>query len=437
MIRIGFCIERKNAYRTLGPLILAASVDPELEVFQILGPVVQSEKSYLNPTPENIPPLLRVGQVLPSVDRTDFLKHLKSMQVVVNLVGREGYLTEVSEGPLWCVVEDADHSTHPSHRFDDADLAFWSSEAQLQRALAYDENDFFVKRIHALGVDRAAGLRRNARCLGWIRADGLAQTTREGTRKEWGLPLDKPVVLYIPDAFRLLRDVKMGPQGVTISMFRSWYQQIWCRGSIWSRIKHCKKHQTWKWPFDLLSRDVSEDAMLQSLRDFCNRAGAKLVFAKRRQKTVVDGCECTPMERQVCDYFIQEDVDFPQSTLKACQMADLVVCGYVSGTFMDAAAAEVAYLTIRMPEDAYTAEAWKYIREHRPREIYDTYGATWSVDARKATQFFKNKNLSDIVWSPREGKSFREKYVGVSRGEASQAVLQKIKKTIAERRVSS
>jgi len=131
-MRISFPIRNLSAFRTVGPVIDAALANPRWEVELLLERSARhGNKAYEKPSLEAVPSRLRQRcrvQLLESVER--LVGHLTGADVVVSHVGRAALLPSVDTSQLagrtlWAAVFDAEHSTTPLHRFDDADAVFW------------------------------------------------------------------------------------------------------------------------------------------------------------------------------------------------------------------------------------------------------------------------------------------------------------------------
>jgi hypothetical protein len=401
MPRLAFAVGRRTSYRTLGAVIEAALADPFWEVELVLGPLIPAGgwKAYQNPTPENVPARLR-GRCAVAVAPTpaDIRARLRSADAVVADVGRSfltGDESESVEAPLWCAVFDADHATNPTNRFRHAAVTCWPT-------------GYYVEWAKVVDPAAAEALARSACDVGYVRADGLRLSSRSETRREWKLPLDRPIVLYVPDGYRL-REM---PTHTT-----SWYRRVWCGDRPLARVARTLG----------LRRGESEDeaAMLRALRAFCDANGAALVLMPRREKNRKGRLAFTRDEIDVADFVIPDDVDYPQTLPRAAQMADLVVCSYRSGALLDVLAAGVPYITVAVPPEAYTETVQRY-HERFDRNAGHHPGAVWVIPANELIRDFGARPLSDFSIDPDVLAAVRERYVGPVDGECARRVLDAI-----------
>jgi len=407
---------RVNFFRTLGPVIDAAIEDADWEVELLLGPVVPStgQKAYLNPTLTNIPDRLKGRCRTQMVDTlAELASRLNEAEVVVSNLGRSAALGDAAlrvQLPVWSAVFDGEHSTFPAaHRFDDADLAFWPS---------YYYVDLAVRR----GVGMRSHLKSRARVIGWVRADNLWLTSRDATRMEWGISVDRPVVLYIPDAWRLIKY----PSQIT-----DWYHHVWCVDSRLERlVRALIVRRSLRAVHQALEGDLGYARMIQQLRAFCDHNDAQLVLAQRRQKHWAGRRRFTSDELAAADHIISDHQDYPQTLLRAAQMADLVLCPCYSDSVMDAVAAGVPYITVELPALAHTPRYQEYIRDF-DAEKGNYPGVTWTIPARDFIASFAQRDLADFRVDPDRRAAFVAKHLGVVDGSCSRRLLQEVKNHLA------
>ena len=414
--RIAFPIGRVNFFRTLGPVIDAALEDADWEVQLLLGPSVPSTspRAYLNPTLANIPDRLKKRCQAQLVNTFDELAaRLNTAEVVVSMIGRSAVLKDAAlrvQSPLWCAVFDGDHNTFPgAHRFDDADLAFWPSYYYL---------DLAVRR----GVGTRSHLEPRARMIGYVRADNLRLTSKDATRLEWGIGVDRPVVLHVPDGGALRRSPVM---------FTDWYRHIWCVDRLKRLVQALVFRRSLQAVRLALEDDLGHARMIQQLRRFCDRNGAQLVMAQRRQQNWVGSQRFTDHELAAADHIILDNQDYPQTLPRAMQMADLVICGYRSESVMDAVAAGVPYVTVGWPSVAHTPIQEEYAK-HFDRERGHWPGVTWVIPARDFIASFAQCDLADFQVDSDARQAFVAKHLGVVDGSCSKRLLQEVKNHLAD-----
>lgn len=414
--RLVFPIERTGHYRTLGPVIAAALAEGDWDVELLLGPPIppSSDKAYQTTSKANVPERLRDrarGTTVASLG--EMARRLNGADAVVALGGRSAVLgpwASICAAPLWCAVFDADHSALPDHAFEDADLAFWPSE-------------YYVRWALALRGGRGEALEQRSHAVGYLRTDPLAESSRLVTRHEWGLPPDRPVVLYVPDGYLLTGN----PRFIT-----AWYRHIWCvNGHVGRVVRAVALRRTWAAVREAVSEPGSYAKTTHALRAFCDRNGAVLAVMPRKRKNWTRERGFTRNEIAAADHVITEDRDYPQTLPRAAQMADLVVCGYRSGTLLDALAAGVPYVTVGVPPEGESAENRSYAERfdheqgHRP-------GATWLLPARRFIEEFPDRRLTDFAIDPAALEDARARYVGPVDGKASFRLLQVLRSRLRQ-----
>jgi hypothetical protein len=423
-MRISFPIRNLSAFRTVGPIVDAALTNPRWEVELLLERSARhSNKAYEKPSVETVPSRLRQRcrvRLLESVER--LVSHLKGADVVVSHVGRAALLPSVDTSqlaarPLWAAVFDAEHSTTPLHRFDDADAVFWPTP-------------YFMELAIQRGVAPRSHLESRSHFCGYLRSDALALTSRDQTRVAWDLPLDRPVVLYMPDAFWFADATRVSP----------WYRLIWrrrregIRRILWHLMAAVSPAQE-AGGFGLLS----QRRMLQALRAFCDRNHAALILARRRQKDCDGARAYAADELAVADGLVQENVVYPQTLPQAIQMADLVVCPYPSGAVLEAAAARTPYLTVGLPMSAY-AQA-RDLPSRNQREDFERFareqgrqpGVTWWMPAEAFIREFPLRCLADFAIDPVAYEGFAHRYLGSVDGDCGGRIIRALEEMVRQR----
>jgi hypothetical protein len=407
MPRLAVAVGRVPAYRTLGAVIQAALDDPFWDVELILGPSIPAGewKSYQNPTLDNIPAPLR-GRCHATVVATpaELSAQVSQADAVVSDVGRSfltGDETESVDTPLWCAVFDADHSTQPSNRFRHAAITSWPTRYYVDWAMEEDP-------------DAAEDIAAGAHEAGYVRSDALAASSRRETRREWNLPQDRPVVLYIPDGYRL-RDQ---PSHTT-----AWYRRVWCAERPFDRVARAAGVRRRR--VEVTKERGGHAAVVGAVREFCDTNGALLALMPRREKNYVGRHAFTRDELGAADVVIADTENYPQTLPRAAQMADLVVTPYRGGSLLDAVAAGVPCVTVALPPQAYTEAVHRYAARF-DREQGHHPGATWLIAADELVRSFGGRSLTEFAINPEVLARMRARYVGPVDGRCARRVLDAI-----------
>lgn len=417
MNRLAFAIGRTPSYRTLGPIIESALGDGGWDVELILGPPFPPGhwKAYQNPTRENVPARL-IGRCETVVveSTSELTARLNKADAVIADVGRAfltGDDTASAGSLLWCAVFDADHSADPLHCFGDAAISCWPTSYYVDLAV---EN-----RV----ADREE-LARRARIVGYARADALKLTSPERTRREWGLDFQRPVVLYIPDGYRFWQ---------AESHVTPWYRHVWCVDRRLARLLRAVVfRRSVRAIGEALTERGGHDAVLRTLRRFCDRQNAQLVFAPRREKHRQKRRSFTRAEMESADYIIAEEVLYPQTLLRAVQMADMAVCPYRSGSVLDGLSAGVPYVTVGLPLRAYSGKVQRFVRRF-DQSVGHQPGATWAISSDEFLTSFAERSIEEFKIEPRVLERARARYVGAVDGKCSERILSIVRSQLQAR----
>ncbi len=415
-LHLAFPILRNNFFRILGPVIEAAIGDPSWEVHLVLGPPMPGSqgKASQNATVDGIPDRFKGRCHIQLVSTwAELAAELNRADAVVSNLGRAAFpngALKAVNSPLWAAVFDAYHSVLPGHRFDDTDLAFWPSSYYLDQAV----KEGLGPRLH---------LEPRSRTVGWVRADSQRSWSKDATRREWGIDQNRPVVLFIPDGYRL------NPMGDSVT---DWYRQIWCVDSPVARFGWALLQRRSPGLIrQALRRNWSYSTLIRQLRMFCDKNNAQLVLAQRRRKDWASERGFLKEELAAADHVVPEAEDFPPTMLRAVQMADLVLCPYHSGCVMDTTAAGVPYVTVGLPPSAYTTVIQPFI-EQQGATLGHCPGVTWLVPVERFLASFAQQSLADYRLDAEVHRAYTAKYLGPVDGACSQRLLQEIKRSLAK-----
>lgn len=426
MISVVFPVVRTPSYRTLGPIIEAAARDPRFEVSILLSPpMVTGIKAYQNPTRDTVPERLSgLVQVEEAASNSGMVERISEFDAVVSHIGRRIFLDALLlrddksnlhrmavaniAKPLWCAVFETHHSILIDHAFWDADQTFWPSRYFLDWAI--QEHAGF-----------SGKLEKGAEIVGYVRAENANISSPGEIRREWGLDEHQPTVLFIPDGYRLKDRFAV----------TSWYTHLWCVANPGKRLLNSviRLRQVTAIK-DALTHQLNHDAVLRAVRTFCDHNNAHFLLARRRRKDCLTDEIFTPEELAVADTIIAEDQDYPQTLLRAMQVADLVISGTRSESVLDAAAVGVPYLTVGVPSRAFLKRTRDYNREF-DRGRGHTPGVNWVVPAKDFVDEFSGRKLSEYALVPDALSTYRSTHIGPTDGKISERILAAIKKNLA------
>ncbi len=435
MTKLVFPIRGVGSYRTLGPVIEAALEDLGYDVELLLGPLAPSwrSKSYLNPTPENIPRRLvaRGCRATKVHSQRQLIAGMLEADAIVVDLGRAAFVRDVSGGQadpgfhreatwllrrqMWCAVFDADHSVLPTNHFEDAEMIFWPSP-------------YYLKLAVREGAGTSEKLESRSHYVGYVRADNLKRASPHVTCEEWGIDRGRPVALYIPDAYRLRQER---------AYISNWYVDVWCVDQRVRRVARALRSR--RGPRDVwraLTDRRSHAQMVAQVRAFCDRSGAQLVMVRRRQKEWLGEREFTDEELRAADCIVREQEQYPQTMLRALQLADLAISSYRSGAILDAIAAGVPYITVGLPYYADLPANALYSRRFDEEQGHWP-GATWLVGAGEFIRSFAHRTLSDFTIDHGVLQAIRAKYTGPVDGRCSERILGAIRDQLAGRPASA
>ena len=436
MIKIGFFISRTAQYRSLGALILEAGKNHDFQVTHILGSPEIGRKSHLSPNQESVPKIfIEKGDSILVAPRDESMEEtLKDFDVVVSTLGRsvatKGLFDQSMESPFWVAVEDARHSSFPTHRLDDADLICWASEQTFLRAKELLKSSYWTQKFGNEEIEqRFARLEQRSHFTGWLRGDNLKALDKKALKREWGIPEDQPVVLYNPDAFRTMNRFDREKDGQAYDMHTELYRLAWCESGCMKRLQNFFKTKLNK--FEFLKWFAGEEKMLRAIRDFCDRNNAFLLMQRRRLKDFREE-EYIAFEKKIQDGIVPEREDFPQSYLMACGISEVLISPYAGASYADAATAGIPYLFVKLPDKCFAPETLEEYEDHYPEDLFDSPGVSWTIDADTFVKTFGNQTILDYKISKEQHQTYVKKYLGFNDGKCGERILQLIQVKLAK-----
>jgi len=425
-IRINFVVPSQPVYRTLGPMIEAAARDRTIVPRIILGPDFdQSQmKAYQSTSLDKIPERLRpCGDFRKPETLAAFVAELEDADVNIALTGSKYQLDFAAqlfaqapppdallriERAKWVIVADSFYINDVQH----SDRIFWTG-AHLG-SFSSDELP-----------DDIAGQKEKIIPVGYVRADVLASLDRGELRRSFGIPENRPCVLFVPDPSMTRNDP---------SLNTPWYFHRWCTNSRMARFKWTMAQA--KRPLramKALFERSGHQQVLAALRRFCDANGAFLLVVPRRQKDAPKGPLVLADERAIADHVVPAGETYPQAMFQALLAADLVVCSYRSGTLLDAAAVGRPIITTTIPNKAFTSEVLK-VCDYYDKAYGGYEGFHWIRESETFIRDFPTAALSDFPLNDMVLERFRRQHVGELDGKASVRVLAHLKDLFGRRR---
>ncbi|MBO34451.1 MAG: hypothetical protein QGF71_01110 [Rhodospirillales bacterium] len=414
--KICFPVRRINALRTLAPIIKEVIDDPgfEAEIILVSGHDERGSKAYLSPMPERLPESLRLGSKITVEDDFARLGRLMDQSdAIISVEGRPRMFREQEEHvpfkSLWCSVFDSRHSCLPKCGNDKSDLIFWPSPYYLDYAVTGK-------------LQTREFLRPLSRFVGFSRFDPIVSVPREDIFCRFNLDPNKRVLTYIPDIFCLM------PLPIYVT---DWFRYLWL---VDSKVLRMVNSLIRLRSLDAVrqSMRLGYHEMMLAMREFCDRNDAQLVIAPRRRKNALTKRLYRKDEERIADTIITEENEFPQTMALLSKVSDMMVCNYRSGCLIDATTTKTPFITVSMPEVAFTKSNNEFCN------YYDEYhghfpGRSWVVEAEAFIDSFGQQGFADYALDEELFNRQRRKNIGPMDGLASRRIIRSIKRKLTTR----
>jgi hypothetical protein len=395
-MRIAFIVHRKNYYRLLGPAVEEGLRRGwRVECWHDWSQPRRGGKS--SEFPDAVPPL-RHGT--PEIHRFQGLDELAvqlrkdSPDVIVALdPPRPDVKSATTARWLW-LQYSADILFYPTAQpFLDADvLAIYSS--------------YWAERLDERHREtgQGAAVRARTRPTGMPELDIVRRIDPEEVRHRFGLPADRPIVLYLPFPLR------SNPPTF-------WLRGVFTPSTRLGQAARALLARRMEYGEDV-RRGWNDRRLVEAVRGFCDRAGAALVM-KSRLKDPIPRYALKRAERALYD-----PSHYPPTILELLSVASLCIHAYSTSVF-EAAASGVPSLCLA-PADAdmgLPTFVHEFVHNLKPEGIYNWPGAAYGVPLREAFDGFARWRLEDFPLEAGARRGYVERFLGFDDGRSSARLL--------------
>lgn len=287
------------------------------------------------------------------------------------------------------------------------DKSEWVTKLDSKRKLFGPWLCDYQKKVWRLPWDKemVAHARQRTVAVGTPSLDVLRSLNRNEIRRRWNIPLDKPVIGYLPCPYGLA----FGAYWEKLFMTTSWWKHAWVA------LSHGQ-------PQDMVSQ-VNDQTVVKGLRVFCDNNDAWLI-AKQKHST-----EAAPYVRKAANLVVSDDCFYPHTAVEVYAISDLVIGHYSSGS-VEAVAAGTFYLDIGIPHfpSDFINETFALYRG-----MFNTPGVTRTLPASAFVNGLSGFELSDFMIDANRASGYLEKYVGSVDGQSSQRLLQAVEQAVVSR----
>jgi hypothetical protein len=250
----------------------------------------------------------------------------------------------------------------------------------------------------------AREMRRKMQPVGMPELDAVRHIDPDEVRQRLGLPLDRPIVLYLP--FPL----------------RSNPPTFWLRGVFTPSTRLGQAARTLLarrmeyWPD--VREGLNDRRLVEAVRRFCDRAGAALVMKSRIKDPI------PRYSRRRADRAFYDLSHHPPTILELLSVASLCIHAY-STTVLEAGYCGVPSLCLA-PTDAamgLPVFASEFIHNLKPGWIYNWPGVAYGVPLREAYDGFGRWSLADFPLDASARRDYVERFLGFDDGRSSARLL--------------
>jgi len=395
-MRIAVLIRRKNYYRLLGPVVEEAVAR---------GHAVDCWHDWSGPRrgakgsefPDAAPRFAQgVPQVVDHAGVTDLAERWRRdpPDAVVSIDPPDAEVRAAIKAP-WLWLQYA------------ADILFQQTPAGVVDADAVAlYSDYWRERIEARFPEAglAAELERKASAVGAPELDAVRTIDPAEVRRRFGLPADRPIVLYLPFPLRS-------------NLATPWLENVHTPRTRSAQVLRMLLARRWEhWPEVRLGRNDAR--LVEAVRRFCDRNRALLVMKARRKDPV------PRYARRRADLVLYDLAHHPPTILELLSVTSLCIHFY-STTVLEAAACGVPSLCLAPREEDLGPASWGFgfVHNGEPGGIYHAPGIAYWRPLAEAFDGLPEWRLADFPVEAAARRRYVDRFLGFDDGRSAGRLL--------------
>jgi hypothetical protein len=232
--------------------------------------------------------------------------------------------------------------------------------------------------------------------------DVLEDINRDAIRRKWKVPLDQPVVGFLPCPF----DSGFGAYWARLFTARPW----------WKRSLIAASHLRFR---DLLFQDHDEQ-VVRGVKLFCDRSGAWLITKRRHSRMVPQYLQ------KNSNLIVGDDSFYPHTAIELYAISDLVI-GYYSSGSIEAVACNTPYLDVAIPHCPVDILEESFILY---RGMFNRLGASVTLPASAFINGLEDYNLESFKIDKAARDRLVNDFIGPVDGKSSSRLLDAIERML-------
>ena len=297
------------------------------------------------------------------------------------------------------------------------DLVAMYSEWWQRWALDYYQAQGLVTETEALERDLSA----RAALVGLPELDAIARVDRVEVRRKWGIPPDRPVVVYFPF-----------PQGVGREAF--WPRKIYGEPSTVRQLANVLVHRQFRYLRDVW-HGWDDVHVVAAIRRFCDRNGAFLLVKSRRKTPIPSHLQAA------ADHCVYDEGAYPATIVEALSVASLSL-SHFSSSVLESVALGVPHICVPFSAEDYAikgeAEWNAFGRFFRTDEggAFQFRGVSSVLNVSDLLAHFPSMHLSDFAMNVAARERYVRQFLTHSDGNGGGRLADAIEKTVQARSVT-
>ena len=227
-------------------------------------------------------------------------------------------------------------------------------------------------------------------------------------KKDWGIPEDKKVVLFLPFTFNSCAD-------------RFWIPFVYGKNNLFIQallvlfypilfpllVNKRPKLGQWLGFWGQVFRKENDKTLMKSLKKFCQKNNAYLLVKSRKKDPV------KPYLARIADKVLYDEELYPSTIVKCMKVSDLC-CNFYSASVLEAAFMGVPGICLAPTLRDWSGlqyKEWEVIFE-KANDFHDFPGVSYKLSIPEAIRAFSEKTLADFPLNKEKQKEYVKKFVG-------------------------
>lgn len=272
-------------------------------------------------------------------------------------------------------------------------------------------------------------LRDKSVIVGFSELEQIIMFENAKIKKDWGIPVDKKVVLFLPFPFQSSADRFWKPfiyekKNIFIKLFFVFFYPI-----LFPLLaKRRPGLKQWFRFFKQVIKKENDFQLVKKLKKFCEKNNAYLLVKSRKKDMV------KPYMKEFADKILYDEDAYPSTIIKCLAISDLC-CNFYSSTVLEASFLGVPNICISPNKHDLVDVSNHLWKIFLATDLYNFPGVSYKLGISEAIKAFSEKTFADFPLNKEKQKEYVEKYVGPKEGGYSTMTVKALETLVNKRKI--